>query len=255
MTENVQPWKYDDFEIKCEIDHGAFGKVFLAVEKKKEYVVCLKKIKKSSIKFPAHMTREIENQLKVNHPNILNMYGYFYDDDYVYLILEYAPGGSLRKIIDSLHDNKKKLSHKQVAKYFYQICQAFSYLHEINIIHRDVKIENILIGVNNEIKICDFGTSVQTNGDDRTSLCGSEFAWSPERRNGKPYNKEDDVWGLGIVLYEMLTVNLFKIKSEHEERISEDDRVFLNKFFQNREKRITVKEALNDEWFKKYYFE
>ena len=84
------------------------------------------------------------------------MYGYFYDDTRIYMILEYAPRGELYKELQK----KRKFSDRKAANYISQLGDSLSYCHQKHIIHRDIKPENILVGYNGELKIADFGWSV-----------------------------------------------------------------------------------------------
>lgn len=90
------------------------------------------------------------------HNNILKLHGYFYDDERVYLILEYASRGAVYGQLKT----DGALSHRQTAKYIYQLADALLYCHEKKVIHRDIKPENLLLSGQGDIKIADFGWSV-----------------------------------------------------------------------------------------------
>lgn len=91
-----------------------------------------------------------------SHPNILRLYGYFYDSKRVYLILEYAAKGELYKHLQK----HTRFNEETAAGYICQMAEALTYLHRKNVIHRDIKPENLLLGMNGELKIADFGWSV-----------------------------------------------------------------------------------------------
>ena len=97
------------------------------------------------------------------------MFGYFHDKSRIYLILEYASNGDLFEQLQKM----KVLSASKVAKYIHDIASAIEYCHKKHIIHRDIKPENILLDHNDNIKLCDFGWSVQSRSSRRTSLCGT----------------------------------------------------------------------------------
>jgi serine/threonine protein kinase len=93
-----QQWCLDDFEIAKRLGNGKFGRVYLAREKSSKYIVALKVMLKSQLHGVEHqLRREIEIQARLRHPNILRLYGYFHDERYVFLILEYAANGELYK--------------------------------------------------------------------------------------------------------------------------------------------------------------
>lgn len=103
------------------------------------------------------LRREIEIQSFLDHPNILKMYGFFWDKKKIYLILEYALGGELYKDLQAQPD--KRYSEIRTANYISQLIQALTYMHSKEVIHRDIKPENLL-NSQGTIKIADFGWSV-----------------------------------------------------------------------------------------------
>ncbi len=123
-------WKLDDFDIGRPLGKGKFGNVYLAREKKSKYIVALKVLFKSQLQkaqVEHQLRREIEIQSHLRHPNILRMYGYFYDETRVYLILEFAPGGEMYKALQK-HPNKR-FDEVRTGKYMKQLADALSYCH------------------------------------------------------------------------------------------------------------------------------
>jgi serine/threonine protein kinase len=146
------------------------------------------------------LQREIEIQSHLRHPNVLGMFGYFYDKSRVYLILEYAPGGELyRELKKAIY-----FDEPTTAAYIAQLSSALGYCHRRSVIHRDVKPENLLIGLDGEIKIGDFGWSVHAPRNRRSTLCGTLDYLSPEMVEGKQHTFSVDVWSIGILLFEFL---------------------------------------------------
>ncbi|CAK4066384.1 unnamed protein product [Aphanomyces euteiches] len=196
-------WKLTDFEIGRPLGRGKFGNVYLAREKKSKYVVALKVLQKSQLRkanIENQLRREIAIQAELHHKHILRLYGYFYDEKRVFLILEYAPGGELyNKLMDV-----GRFTEDVAAKYVFQITQALLCMHRKHIIHRDLKPENLLLGYNGELKVADFGWSVTSHNVRRRTLCGTLDYLSPEMVDNLPHDEKVDVWTLGVLMYECL---------------------------------------------------
>lgn len=142
---NMKKFVPEDFEIGVLLGQGKFGKVYLAREKKSNFLVALKVLDKAEIKkqsYESQIVREINIQSSLNHPNILRLYGCFHDAETIYLILELAPDGELFQEIKK--EPLKRFDEPKAANYMKQVISALIYLHSMDIIHRDLKPENIL---------------------------------------------------------------------------------------------------------------
>jgi aurora kinase len=195
-------WTLEDFDIGKPLGRGKFGNVYLAREKRSKYVVALKVLFKNQLQqsqVEHQLRREIEIQSHLRHPNILRLYGYFYDQNRVYLILEYAPRGELYKELQRC----KCFNEKRAATYIASLARALLYCHEKHVIHRDIKPENLLIGFKGELKIADFGWSVHTFSRRRT-MCGTLDYLPPEMVENKEHDTAVDIWSLGVLCYEFL---------------------------------------------------
>ncbi|XP_059610181.1 aurora kinase C [Phlebotomus argentipes] len=199
-------WSLSNFDIGRLLGRGKFGNVYMAREKETKFVVALKVLFKKQIQdcnVEHQVRREIEIQSHLRHNNILRMYGYFHDDARIYLILEYAPKGTLFAAQKQQPDNR--FEEPQTAVYIKSLASALIYLHEKNVIHRDIKPENLLLGYKGELKIADFGWSVHERNSMRTTLCGTLDYLPPEMIQGKPHTKTVDLWNLGVLCYELLS--------------------------------------------------
>ncbi|KAH9411908.1 serine/threonine protein kinase [Ordospora pajunii] len=195
----------DDFEIGRLLGRGKFGQVWLAREKTKGHIVALKIIPINAIQTPEtarQVRREIEIHSNLKHPNILRMYGHFYDKENIYLILEYAGKGEFFKF---LSEKGGKFGEKETSMYIKQVVQALMYMRECNVIHRDIKPENLLLGADDQLKIADFGWAVYNADKRRMTFCGTMEYLAPEMVNNDIHNSGIDLWCLGILTYEFLT--------------------------------------------------
>uniref|UniRef100_A0A915PI73 Aurora kinase n=1 Tax=Setaria digitata TaxID=48799 RepID=A0A915PI73_9BILA len=206
----IREWKLDDFEIGRPLGKGKFGSVYLAREIESKFVVALKVVYKSQLEqnnLRRQLRREIEIQYHLRHPNILRLYGYFHDEDRVYLVLEFAPGGNLfqhlqKKLKVSI--KMKRFPPELAAKYMYQLASAMEYCQQKKVLHRDLKPENVLITSHNDLKISDFGWSVHEPSSRRSTVCGTLDYLAPEMAPEKPHDSKVDNWSLGVMFYEFL---------------------------------------------------
>ncbi|KAI1715920.1 protein kinase domain-containing protein [Ditylenchus destructor] len=205
-------WSLEDFEIGKPLGKGKFGNVYLARERKTHYIVAIKVLFKKDLekhKVFHQLRREIEIQYHLRHPNILRLHGYFYDDDRVYLLLEYAARGSVYGLLKK----EGKFGEMETAKIVFQLADALIYCHAKNVIHRDIKPENLLENQKGDIKIADFGWSVHAPSSKRQTLCGTLDYLPPEMLFDKAHDHNVDNWSVGVLLYEFL---VGKPPFEHE---------------------------------------
>ncbi|KAI1737853.1 kinase-like protein [Xylaria scruposa] len=197
---------FRSFEIARPLGNGAFGQVYLARHRESGLICALKVLNKENIMRDGkerHVRREIEVHSHVRHPGIIGFYGWFHDSSRIVLILEYAIGGELFKVL--LREDH--FSEQRAAKYVAQIAFSLSYLHDKHIMHRDIKPENILLGLQGELKLADFGYSVHAPDNIRETKCGTLDYMPPEMlvRGPASYTNAVDLWALGVLTYELLT--------------------------------------------------
>ncbi|KAG1672324.1 Aurora kinase A [Nymphon striatum] len=199
----LKKWKLEDFDIGRPLGKGKFGNVYLAREKTTKFIVALKVLFKSQLQkanVEHQLRREIEIQSHLRHPHILRLYGYFYDETRVYLILEFAPKGELYKSLQGLG----RFDEVRAARYIAQMSNALLYCHSKKVIHRDIKPENLLLGLKGDLKIADFGWSVHAPSSRRETMCGTLDYLPPEMVEGKTHDEKVDLWSLGVLCYEFL---------------------------------------------------
>ncbi len=203
------------------LGEGEFGKVKLGVHKEWGEEVAVKLIKRDKVagdaplnlddtgnKDPAKMTkveREIQVLKDVRHPNIVRLYEVIESDRYIGIVLEYASGGELFDHILA----HKYLKEEHACRLFAQLISGVSYLHQKKIVHRDLKLENLLLDRNRNVIITDFGfaNNFEDKRDDlMATSCGSPCYAAPELvvQDGLYAGSAVDVWSCGVILYAML---------------------------------------------------
>ncbi|XP_063295364.1 serine/threonine-protein kinase N2-like [Pelobates fuscus] len=199
-----------DFDCLCVLGRGAFGKVLLVEYKPTKSKFALKAQKKQDITGTQRVPRLIcEKEIlqtvsEVQHPFLVNMLASFQTQGHFCFLMEYAAGGDL--MTEIRNNNFQPFSTTRAV--FYAACcvLGLDFLHQNDIVHRDLKLENIVIDIDGFAKITDFGLSKQGMGygeQDRT-YCGTLHYMAPEMVCGKPYTTSVDWWSLGAVIYIML---------------------------------------------------
>lgn len=203
-TLNVKSLSLNDFEIGKKLGKGKFGRVYCVRHKITGFICAMKVMEKQEImqyNVQKQFRREVEIQSSLNHQNLTKLYGYFHDEKRVYLLMEYLVNGELYKLLKA----KGPLDDIFASYYIYQMADALEYMHQKNIIHRDVKPENILIGFDNTVKLTDFGWSIiNPRGTKRKTMCGTLDYLSPELIASKEYDDKVDVWALGVLAFELV---------------------------------------------------
>jgi len=148
------------------------------------------------------MAQEISLHKTLNHPYIVKLYSYFEDKDFVYIILELCRRRSLME----LHKRRKAITEPETRYFMKQILLGVKYLHDNKIIHRDLKLGNIFLNDNMEIKLGDFGlaTKVDYDGERKRTLCGTPNYIAPEVLTKKGHSYEVDIWSIGCIMYTLL---------------------------------------------------
>lgn len=186
----------DYYYYREPIGHGSFSIIYKGFIYKTQTPIAVKKITKAIDK--KYFLNEIETMKRLDHPNILKLYDVVYTREDTYLILEYCNGGDLQTYI-------KKRYTKYDSLFLKEILGALEYIYKNNILHRDIKPQNILIH-NHTIKISDFGFAKSFELDElMQTYCGSPLYMAPELLYGKDYNFKSDIWSLGVIVYELFT--------------------------------------------------
>ena len=260
-----------------DLGSGSYGSVYKAKNIIMENTVAIKMIEKVQENMIDDM--EIKNEINIlktlSHPNIVKIYEFFDTALYYYLVTEYCKKGELFAYITNVYNER------QLAVLFYQVFSGLCYLHEKKILHRDLKLENLMISeiekdvVSGEeyfwIKIIDFGTAkIFEKNKTEKAVIGSSYYIAPEVLKQK-YNEKCDTWSVGVILYMTLVgvapfdgktdddiikrikIGKYNKTTERFVKHSEEVKDLVSKLLEkNIEKRLSAKEALNHPWFQKF---
>ena len=225
-----------DYKIIKLIGKGSFGDVYKVSKDNKFYALKMYKISNEmnntmslTKKEKLENIKSIENEIKIlsqlDSPFIVKLYEVFSlnlneevyhnkdgnndDGEIMCLILELCENGDLNDKIKEKKQKNEIFSEKEILHYFYEILQGLYYLHKNRVLHRDLKTLNIFLTKNNHIKIGDFGVSKKlvNNNLYAYTFVGTPYYLSPEICQNKPYDEKSDVWSLGVLIYELITLN------------------------------------------------
>lgn len=198
----------DQFEFCRNIGKGSYGEVTLARHKRdrKQYVLKKINLKKASTRERKSAEQEAKLLSRLKHPNIVSYKDSFEREGFLYIAMQFCEGGDL---YNKLKEQRGMLlEERQLVEWFVQIAMALQYMHERNILHRDLKTQNIFLTKSKIIKVGDLGIArvLDSSSDMATTLIGTPYYMSPELFSNKPYNHKSDVWALGCCVYEMMTL-------------------------------------------------
>ena len=193
------------YRVERSLGTGFFGTVSLATHRLTGYHVAIKPLEQkryedAGLEFPP---REIQLLWKLKHTNIVHLYDILYAERAVYIVMEVVKG---RELFDYVLQ-KERLDEDEARKVFCEIVSAVDYMHRSGVVHRDLKLENIMVDEQGHIKIIDFGLGNFFHPKARLStFCGTPDYCAPELLHGRSYvGPEVDVWSLGVILYVLVT--------------------------------------------------
>ena len=272
------------YEVQKKIGEGAYGKIYKVRDKQSGDIRAMKQVTKAKIQDMGKFQDEIKILSMVDHPNIVRLFEVIEDDKYYNLIQELCTGGELLT-----RAQKNQLKEKDIARIFYQIMSGVAYIHGIGIVHRDLKLENVLFSTedpNSPIKIIDFGFSVlmgknnevnkekeSENQDPKKgglkrlkSKVGTLYYISPEIIKGN-YDEKCDIWACGVILYillagyppftgntdkevyNLITSLKYDFEKERWKNISKYAKELIKNMLTPAKNRYTAKQVLASKWF------
>uniref|UniRef100_A0A2P2I285 non-specific serine/threonine protein kinase n=1 Tax=Hirondellea gigas TaxID=1518452 RepID=A0A2P2I285_9CRUS len=200
----------DNYERVKAVGRGSYGVVHLYRCKSDGQQVVIKQITLDAITpQEAKMSHtEVKVLLMLQHPFIIQYHNSFQHDNAMMIVMEYAAGGNLHAYLQSRLPNNL-LQEQDALELLSQLVVGLQHIHSCNILHRDLKTHNILLDrTQRKLKIGDFGISkILASKSKAHTVVGTPCYLSPELCQGKPYNQKSDIWALGCVLYELLSLN------------------------------------------------
>ncbi|MBQ6588235.1 MAG: Stk1 family PASTA domain-containing Ser/Thr kinase [Butyrivibrio sp.] len=195
----------DRYEVLEKIGTGGMSDVYKAKDHKLNRLVAVKVLKQEfseNENFVSKFRVEAQSTAGLMHPNIVNVYDVGDEDGVNYIVMELVDGITLKKYIEK----KSRLSVKEAVSIAIQVAMGLEAAHNNNIIHRDIKPQNIMISKEGKVKVTDFGIAKAATSNTITSnVMGSVHYTSPEQARGGYSDAKSDIYSLGITLFEMLT--------------------------------------------------
>ena len=237
----------------------------------KDFEVAIKAIPKKKIPDLSQIRQEVSTLQTLDHPNIIKYYETYENQQFIYVVMEYCPGGELFDVIAATAEKSGTFDENEARRIMGALLQAVNHCHANKIAHRDIKPENIMIGENNEVKLIDFGLSRKAgkSSGGLDTMVGTPYYVAPEVLEGS-YGYECDIWSLGVLLYILLSGYLpfggddpsqvfdkilqakITFKQKEWNSVSEEAKdLVMQMLTREPKKRITASKAINHEWFKK----
>ena len=199
------------YQVEGRIGSGGMAEVYRAYDLMLERTVAVKLLREDFAReqaFRERFRQEAKAAANLSHPNIVTIYDFGFDDQQIFIVMEYIPGTDLKTILETRHGLKVEESLNLMI----QACAGVGYAHRAGLVHCDVKPHNMIVTPDQRLKVTDFGIAralVSIHQEETDGVVwGSPQYFSPEQAAGNPPSPASDVYGLGVVFYEMLTGRL-----------------------------------------------
>lgn len=202
--------KYEQIKLLGE---GSFGKAYLVESLEDKSLAVIKTIELGPMDEKEKKEAILESKIleKLNHPNIIKFREVFLEKkNRLNIVMDYADGGDLQVKIKQHAKLSKYFNEIQILDWFTQTCLAIKHIHDRKILHRDIKSQNIFLTKNGLVKLGDFGIAkcLDLTMDKVKTIVGTPYYLSPELISNKPYSFKNDIWSLGVLLYEMCCLKM-----------------------------------------------
>lgn len=211
------------YKLEKSLGKGGMGEVFLAYDSQCHRKVALKKIREDLLKYKTiqeRFLREAHLAATLTHPSIISIFSIHEEENLAYYTMPYVEGETLKQLLRSAKGDR---SIPALIRVFLSVCQAIAYCHSKRILHRDLKAENIIVGKFGEVLLLDWGIAeymdaTQEDSGEETpdtshltrvgKVVGTLSHLAPERVQGEPASEQSDLYALGVILYQLLTLKL-----------------------------------------------
>ena len=197
-------WRVGKYQLVAEVGRGATGVVFLAIDSDLDRLVAIKQMSATLLGTASEedrLRREAAVMAQVEHPDCVRVYDLATDSGRLYLVMEFVDGASLREVLRS----HGRLTPEQALLVLWGALSGLAHVHNLGVIHRDVKPENVLVDRLGTSKLADFGLASPASIGEYGEASGSPAYMSPEQVRGEPLDAQTDVYSCGAMLYELLT--------------------------------------------------
>ena len=199
------------YKIDEILGQGGMSAVFKATDPNLRRVVAIKMIH-PHLSHDSGFVRRFEEEAaavaQLRHPNIIQVYDFNHDNDAYYMVLEFVPGESLQDHLRRLNAVGRQIPIKDVLNYAIEVCEAADYAHQRGLIHRDIKPANVMLSVQGNAILMDFGIAKIIGGQQHTAtgaVVGTAMYMSPEQIKGETPDRSSDIYSLGVMLFEMVS--------------------------------------------------
>ncbi len=205
----------DRYLLKNTLGTGGMAVVYQGYDTALDRTVAIKILRKDyseNQEVQALFRQEAKSAANLTHPNIITIHDFGFDEDRIFIIMEYVPGPDLKTIIRQRSNEGRVFSVEETVSLMTQACAGIGYAHRAGVVHCDVKPQNLIVTAENRLKVADFGiarllSTIQPD-EHNEFVWGSPLYMSPEQASGNAPVPASDVYSLGIIMYEMLTGRL-----------------------------------------------
>ena len=199
------------YKIEEILGQGGMSAVYKATDPNLRRVVAIKMIHphlSNDFGFVRRFEEEAAAVAQLRHPNIIQVYDFNHDNETYYMVLEFVPGETLQDHLRRLNAVGRQIPIKDGLNYAIEVCEAADYAHQRGLIHRDIKPANVMLSIQGNAILMDFGIAKIIGGQQHTAtgaVVGTAMYMSPEQIKGETPDRRSDIYSLGVMLFEMVS--------------------------------------------------